>query len=81
MPVCKKCNKSSDSITRDFCPYCGAKDWVAEPKDSERESSRPAEVGFLRGIAIITGVFLWLAVGLIGLWLLITIIKWFLKLS
>jgi hypothetical protein len=35
---------------------------LSEPQKRKRDNE-PVEVGFLRGIAIIGGVFLWLAVG------------------
>jgi hypothetical protein len=47
----------------------------SEPQKRKRDD-QPVEVGFLRGVLIILGVFLWLAVGFIGLWLLIVMIKW-----
>jgi hypothetical protein len=51
---------------------------ISEPQKSKRDDE-PVEVGFLRGIVIIGGVFLWLAVGFLGLWLLIAIFKWLWK--
>jgi hypothetical protein len=51
---------------------------LSEPQKHKRDGE-PVEVGFLRGIVIIVGVFLWLAVGFIGLWMLIAIFKWLWK--
>jgi hypothetical protein len=48
---------------------------LSEPQKRKRDGE-PGEVGFLRGVVIIAGVFLWLAVGFLGLWLLIAIFKW-----
>ena len=51
---------------------------VSEPQKRKRDDE-PVEVGFVRGIALVIGVLLWLTVGFIGLWLIIAIFKWLRK--
>ena len=91
MPVCRACGRFGKVLTIDFCPHCGANDWVQEslhdktmrehgeshPEMTPLQRQSAAEREPEAGCGCLTAGLVGSTIAVLGgLWLLIAIIKW-----